>query len=67
MFLDLKMPVMDGFGVLDFLNEKRLLNKMPVYRARRWALIYFNLAMWAVVDETLSFGFFLFWTLPLFL
>lgn len=30
MFLDLKMPVMDGFGVLDFLNEKRLLNKMPV-------------------------------------
>lgn len=30
MFLDLKMPVMDGFGVLDFLNEKKLLNKMPV-------------------------------------
>ena len=28
MFLDLKMPVMDGFGVLDFLNEKRLLNKL---------------------------------------
>lgn len=26
-----------------------LLNKMPVYRARRWALIYFNVAVWAVV------------------
>lgn len=27
----------------------KLLNKMPVYRARRWALIYFNVAVWAVV------------------
>lgn len=26
-----------------------LLNKMPVYRARRWTLIYFNVAVWAVV------------------
>ena len=30
MFLDLKMPVMDGFGVLDYLKEKRLLGKLPV-------------------------------------
>ena len=29
-FLDLKMPVMDGFGVLNYLKDKRLLNKMPV-------------------------------------
>ena len=29
-FLDLKMPVMDGFGVLDFLKEKRYLSKIPV-------------------------------------
>ena len=29
-FLDLKMPVMDGFGVLNYLQDKRLLNKMPV-------------------------------------
>ena len=29
-FLDLKMPVMDGFGVLDYLEDKRLLNKLPV-------------------------------------
>jgi len=26
-----------------------LLNKMPAYQARRWALIYFNLAVWIVV------------------
>lgn len=26
-----------------------LLNKMPAYRARRWALIYFNAAVWVVV------------------
>lgn len=26
-----------------------LLNKMPAYRARRWALVYFNVAVWAVV------------------
>ncbi len=30
MFLDLKMPVMDGFGVLNYLKEKRLLGKLPV-------------------------------------
>lgn len=30
MFLDLKMPVMDGFGVLNFLKEKRLLTRLPV-------------------------------------
>ena len=29
-FLDLKMPVMDGFGVLDYMADKRLLTKMPV-------------------------------------
>ena len=29
-FLDLKMPVMDGFGVLNYLQDKRLLNKLPV-------------------------------------
>ena len=29
-FLDLKMPVMDGFGVLNYLADKRLLNKIPV-------------------------------------
>lgn len=29
-FLDLKMPVMDGFGVLNFLQEKSLLSKVPV-------------------------------------
>ena len=28
--LDLKMPVMDGFGVLNYLQDKRLLNKLPV-------------------------------------
>lgn len=26
-----------------------LLNKMPAYQARRWALVYFNLAVWVVV------------------
>lgn len=30
MFLDLKMPVMDGFGVLDYLNDKKLIHKIPV-------------------------------------
>ncbi len=29
-FLDLKMPVMDGFGVLDYMADKRLLTRMPV-------------------------------------
>ena len=29
-FLDLKMPVMDGFGVLNYLLDKRLLTKLPV-------------------------------------
>lgn len=29
-FLDLKMPVMDGFGVLRFLKDKRILNRLPV-------------------------------------
>ena len=29
-FLDLKMPVMDGFGVLNYLKEKRLLDRLPV-------------------------------------
>lgn len=26
-----------------------LLNKIPVYQARRWALIYFNVAVWVVM------------------
>lgn len=26
-----------------------LLNKMPAYRARRWALVYFNCAVWIAV------------------
>lgn len=26
-----------------------LLNKMPAYRARRWALVYFNLAVWIMM------------------
>lgn len=26
-----------------------LLNKMPAYQARRWALVYFNSAVWVVV------------------
>jgi len=30
MFLDLNMPVMDGFGVLEYMNSKDLLSKMPV-------------------------------------
>ena len=30
MFLDLKMPIMDGFGVLDYLNDKKLIHKIPV-------------------------------------
>ncbi|MBE6155461.1 MAG: response regulator [Firmicutes bacterium] len=30
MFLDLKMPVMDGFGVLDYLKDKRIINRIPV-------------------------------------
>lgn len=30
MFLDLKMPVMDGFGVLNYLKDKRILNRLPV-------------------------------------
>lgn len=32
----------------------KLLNKMPVYRARRWALIYFNVAVWIVVGIGLA-------------
>lgn len=28
--LDLMMPVMDGFGVLDFMNREELVNKIPV-------------------------------------
>ena len=30
MFLDLKMPIMDGFGVLNYLTDKKIINKMPV-------------------------------------
>lgn len=30
MFLDLKMPVMDGFGVLNYLKEKRIISRIPV-------------------------------------
>ena len=30
MFLDLKMPVMDGFGVLHYLKDKRIINRVPV-------------------------------------
>lgn len=30
MFLDLNMPVIDGFGVLDYMSSKNLLSKMPV-------------------------------------
>lgn len=30
MFLDLNMPVVDGFGVLDYMSSKNLLSKMPV-------------------------------------
>lgn len=30
MFLDLNMPVVDGFGVLDYMSSKNLLAKMPV-------------------------------------
>ena len=30
MFLDLNMPVIDGFGVLDYMNSKNMLAKMPV-------------------------------------
>lgn len=26
----------------------QIINKMPAYRARRWALIYFNVAVYAV-------------------
>lgn len=26
-----------------------LLNKMPAYQARRWALVYFNSVVWVVV------------------
>ena len=29
-FLDLLMPVLDGFGVLDYLSDNNYLNKMPV-------------------------------------
>lgn len=31
-----------------------LLNKMPAYRARRWALVYFNSAVWAVVGGAIG-------------
>ena len=30
MFLDLKMPIMDGFGVLNYLTEKRIINRLPI-------------------------------------
>lgn len=30
MFLDLNMPVIDGFGVLDYMSSKNLLSKLPV-------------------------------------
>lgn len=30
MFLDLKMPVMDGFAVLDYMNSKHLVTRLPV-------------------------------------
>jgi len=30
MFLDLNMPIVDGFGVLDYMSSKNLLSKMPV-------------------------------------
>lgn len=30
MFLDLKMPIMDGFGVLDYMNSKHLISRLPV-------------------------------------
>ena len=30
MFLDLKMPVMDGFGVLDYMRDKNILSRIPV-------------------------------------
>jgi len=30
MFLDLKMPVMDGFGVLNYLKDKKIINRLPV-------------------------------------
>lgn len=30
MFLDLNMPVVDGFGVLDYMSSKNLLKKMPI-------------------------------------
>lgn len=32
----------------------KLLNKMPTYRARRWALIYFNSAVWFVVGGAIG-------------
>lgn len=28
-----------------------LLNKIPAYQARRWALIYFNVAVWVVLGS----------------
>lgn len=31
-----------------------LLNKMPAYRARRWALVYFNSAVWVLVGGAIS-------------
>ena len=31
-----------------------LLNKMPAYQARRWALVYFNLAVWIVVGGVIG-------------
>ena len=30
MFLDLNMPRVDGFGVLDYMSSKNLLQRMPV-------------------------------------
>lgn len=31
-----------------------LLNKMPAYRARRWALVYFNVAVWSAVGGAMG-------------
>lgn len=33
-----------------------LLNKMPAYRARRWALVYFNVAVWVVLGGVIGLG-----------
>ena len=33
-----------------------IINRMPVHRARCWALIYFNLAVWVVVGGLAGLG-----------